>query len=90
MVTLVLVKKFTPHYPLTHYLTHNNTHVLTTFHWDSIMSTTGKFGPTDLGRNGISNFFHHHVCNSFCGQRGWLLPKNCQRLFAPQEGTLTR
>jgi hypothetical protein len=26
----------------------------------------GKFGPTDLGQEGIDNFFYHHKCNPFC------------------------
>lgn len=54
----------------------------------AICSHDRRFGPADLGRDGISNFFANHVCNEFCGRRGWLLPRNAARLYAAREGTL--
>jgi hypothetical protein len=33
-----------------------------------VMSLERKYGPTDLGEGGISNFFHHHKCSRFCKQ----------------------
>jgi hypothetical protein len=32
-----------------------------------------RFGSTDLGSEGISNFFAHHKCNCFC-QSTWMKP----------------
>jgi hypothetical protein len=55
-----------------------------------VMSSTERFGPMDYGMKGIRNFFAHHVCNEWCGKKGWTLPKNCERLFAPREGTMTK
>eukprot|EP00026_Physarum_polycephalum_P013238 Phypoly_transcript_13618.p1 GENE.Phypoly_transcript_13618~~Phypoly_transcript_13618.p1 ORF type:complete len:243 (+),score=23.24 Phypoly_transcript_13618:132-860(+) len=31
-----------------------------------VMSDDQKFGPTDLGRDGISTFFARHSCNRYC------------------------
>jgi len=35
-----------------------------------IMSLDRKYGPTDLGERGISNFFAHHRCSELC-QPNW-------------------
>jgi hypothetical protein len=52
-----------------------------------IMSPTlGKYGPTDLGPNGISTFFHHHQCNEFC-RSDWRKPKHCAPYYARTAGT---
>jgi len=40
-----------------------------------VMSTTGAYGPTDLGSNGISTFFAYHVCNEYCRSE-WRIPHN--------------
>ncbi|GKY93150.1 hypothetical protein MPSEU_000283000 [Mayamaea pseudoterrestris] len=52
-----------------------------------IMSLTpGKYGPTDLGPNGTSTFFHHHKCNEFC-RSNWRKPRNCTPYFKRTAGT---
>jgi hypothetical protein len=43
-------------------------------------------GPTDLGRDGMVNFFAHHVCGPLCG-RHWLRPPNAARIFAATRQT---
>ena len=40
-----------------------------------LMSQSKKYGPTDLGRKGIREFFNHHRCNQFCRHDEWLRPK---------------
>ena len=55
-----------------------------------VMSSLERFGPMDFGLPGMRNFFAHHVCNEWCGKKGWALPKNCERLFAPREGTMSK
>ena len=51
-----------------------------------ILSVTGSYGPTDLGSNGISNFFHHHKCSKFC--RGdWRKPAQPKSHYQPDSGT---
>ena len=42
-----------------------------------IMSLDRKYGPTDLGERGISNFFAHHRCSELCNRnwRKFLLPE---------------
>lgn len=39
-----------------------------------INSMSREYGPTDLGREGISSFFAHHVCNEYC-RSNWQSPK---------------
>lgn len=51
-----------------------------------IMSHNKRFGVTDLGRQGIINFFHHHRCNKFC-QPEWTRPKNTCAYFERRQGT---
>jgi hypothetical protein len=41
----------------------------------AIMSPNKQYGPTDLGLEGIDNFFAHHVCNEFCSSR-WKKPRS--------------
>eukprot|EP00976_Prorocentrum_cordatum_P035244 716202-Prorocentrum_minimum.AAC.2 len=31
-----------------------------------ISPTLGNFGPTDLGKPGMTTFFRHHRCNKYC------------------------
>lgn len=45
-----------------------------------------KYGVTDLGIEGISNFFHHHVCNEFC-QSHWQKPKDRRSYFQKTSST---
>ena len=40
-----------------------------------LMSRDKRFGPTDLGKRGIKQFFNHHRCNQFCRPDAWLRPK---------------
>jgi len=46
----------------------------------------GAYGPTDLGPDGISNFFHHHVCTSYCKSH-WSQPRVQNHCFDPTAGT---
>uniref|UniRef100_A0A061S1R2 Elongation factor 2 n=1 Tax=Tetraselmis sp. GSL018 TaxID=582737 RepID=A0A061S1R2_9CHLO len=45
-----------------------------------ILSQKKRFGPTDLGRNGILQFFLYHECNQWCKQH-WQLPNIPSELF---------
>lgn len=51
-----------------------------------IISLNKEFGPADLGKVGISNFFAHHKCNSFCN-KDWLIPESSKQCFQVEEGT---
>ncbi|KAF9381752.1 hypothetical protein BGX21_002004 [Mortierella sp. AD011] len=51
-----------------------------------VMSTDRRFGPTDLGKDGIDSFFHHHVCNNFC-RSSWTRPSRRMGLFPVVKGT---
>lgn len=51
-----------------------------------ILSRTRQFGVTDLGSQGISNFFSQHVCNNFC-RPNWTRPANPVPHFEPVLGT---
>jgi hypothetical protein len=46
----------------------------------------GKFGPTDLGRDGIITFFAYHECNNFC-ESHWQRPKYRYPVFTKRRGT---
>ncbi len=39
----------------------------------AINSVGRRYGPTDLGINGITSFFAHHKCNEFC-RSSWRVP----------------
>lgn len=49
--------------------------------------TCGRFGPTDLGEDGISTFFARHVCNQFCSGRGWQRPRAHRAVYRASQGT---
>jgi hypothetical protein len=51
-----------------------------------IMSTTQEYGPTDLGPKGISTFFAHHRCNSYCRQH-WIVPNDVRAYFPMKKGS---
>jgi len=51
-----------------------------------VMSAARKFGPTDLGRDGISTFFARHVCTEYCRAQ-WTKPYSPQAFFPEREGT---
>ena len=51
-----------------------------------VMSRTGVYGATDLGANGISNFFFHHKCNQFCKPH-WRKVQAAQSHFNRVPGT---
>lgn len=51
-----------------------------------IMSTTRGYGPTDLGRAGISSFFAYHKCNEFC-RSSWSMPRERRAKYNPTAGT---
>ena len=40
----------------------------------------GRYGVTDLGPEGISNFFHHHRCNEYCREE-WTQPRDAARYY---------
>ena len=42
------------------------------------------YGPTDLGADGIRNFFARHVCNGLC--KGMARPKDAELIFPPARG----
>ncbi|KAK7975755.1 hypothetical protein PG989_014218 [Apiospora arundinis] len=55
---------------------YNNGYVLTD---PAILSTTtGKYGSTDLGREGIIKFFENHQCNPFYCKSHWITPETLQ------------
>lgn len=51
-----------------------------------IISRTKSYGITDLGPEGISNFFAHHDCNEYC-RRSWTKPTQTRRTMNPVKGT---
>jgi len=50
-----------------------------------ICSTDGEFGLTDLGTEGIENFFYYHQCNQFC-RRHWIQARP-QQVYIAEEGS---
>jgi len=40
----------------------------------ALLSRDGRFGPTDLGSNGLLQFFYHHKCNGWCKDE-WSRPR---------------
>jgi hypothetical protein len=51
-----------------------------------ILSQHRKYGPTDLGRDGIITFFSRHRCNQFCS-RSWSKPRNPVPHYPLRSGT---
>jgi hypothetical protein len=51
-----------------------------------ILSRDRRFGVTDLGSEGISNFFSSYQCNEFC-RRDWQLPRDRRAYFRQTMGT---
>jgi len=51
-----------------------------------VMSANKKYGPADLGREGIITFFARHRCNRFCRSE-WTKPRNPVAYFDEEEGT---
>ncbi|CAM9489395.1 unnamed protein product, partial [Heterosigma akashiwo] len=51
-----------------------------------ILSRSHRYGITDLGPEGISNFFYHHECNRYC-RSDWTRPKNTTSHFRPDQST---
>lgn len=52
----------------------------------AVLSRNGRFGPTDLGSEGIENFFHWHTCNEYC-RKNWQVPKKARYYHQPRLGT---
>jgi len=52
-----------------------------------VMTAARKFGPTDLGIDGITTFFARHQCNRFCNP-AWQRPRRQQALYPERQGTL--
>lgn len=56
---------------------YNSSYVLT----DPVVhSKNREFGLTDLGQEGIINFFHHHTCGQFCMDQ-WLVPRSTKKFY---------
>lgn len=51
-----------------------------------ISTVEGRYGCSDLGKPGLSNFFRYHECNGICRQ--FALPKHRKTFFRPVRGTL--
>lgn len=51
-----------------------------------IMSRNGRFGPMDLGAQGMSTFFYHHECNCHC-RSAWSAPKDQTNYFGKRMQT---
>jgi hypothetical protein len=51
-----------------------------------ISSSTGEYGPTDLGLPGMSTFFARHTCNTFCNAQ-WIKPADKKIYFDVKMGT---
>ena len=51
-----------------------------------ILSRRRDYGVTDLGADGIVNFFGHHTCNEFC-RSAWSMPRDARKMFRPQKST---
>jgi hypothetical protein len=51
-----------------------------------VMSRNGRFGPADLGSEGMENFFHWHNCTEYC-HPNWQVPKKARYYHQPRMGT---
>lgn len=51
-----------------------------------VLSRDRRFGPTDLGPQGISTFFSTHICNEYC-RPNWTKPYKPVQVFVPVSGT---
>lgn len=51
-----------------------------------VLSRNGRFGPTDLGSEGMENFFHWHTCTEYCHPT-WQVPKKARYYHQPRLGT---
>lgn len=47
-----------------------------------VLSKSRSYGATDLGEDGINNFFHHHRCNEFCNST-WRVPAFTRNMYVP-------
>ena len=51
-----------------------------------VLSRNGRFGPTDLGSEGMENFFHWHTCTDYC-HPNWQVPRKARYYHQPRLGT---
>lgn len=51
-----------------------------------VMSRNRRYGPTDLGPDGLTAFFNNHICNKFCW-REWQKPRVQHTPIVPKQGT---
>jgi len=51
-----------------------------------LMSMTRSYGPTDLGKEGITTFFARHVCGRYC-RAHWQRPKSKAVFFPECQGS---
>lgn len=51
-----------------------------------ILSNSRRFGPTDLGREGMLAFFSNHQCNQFC-DASWHRPRGPSAVVPIRQGT---
>lgn len=52
----------------------------------AICSKEKRFGPADLGKEGIRNFFAYHKCNKYC-EKHWRTSDHAKKYFTPIKGT---
>lgn len=55
----------------------------------AVCSTTRAYGATDIGVQGIQNFFARHQCNEYC-HRSWKTPTHVRKVFSAVRSTITR
>lgn len=51
-----------------------------------VMSNDRRYGPTDLGSQGISSYFSNHTCNEYCGKH-WRRPADQRQYHRRTAGT---
>lgn len=51
-----------------------------------VCSRSSRFGPADLGFEGISTFFARHKCNRYCRDE-WTKPRDARVYYSESEGT---
>lgn len=54
----------------------------------ALLTRARTFGPTDLGVDGMRNWFRSHKCNALCAGRGWLRPTDAEPLLAAERQTI--
>eukprot|EP00801_Mesodinium_rubrum_P005120 Mrub_05123.p1 GENE.Mrub_05123~~Mrub_05123.p1 ORF type:complete len:386 (+),score=29.01 Mrub_05123:22-1158(+) len=50
-----------------------------------IHTFNNQYGHSDLGNDGIRNFFYYHKCNQYC--KDWKLPNDIEKIYVAEEST---